>query len=108
MDIRKKAMVLRVLSETVLYKMLGERLNYSNIGECYKRNIAKADCNNKEYTERLFEIYNHIKKYQHGAKGASTLGLTWISPKETLFFDQEIKEIIEYLNNSDEEALNLA
>lgn len=108
MDIRKKAMVLRVLAETVLYKMLNEQLDYKNIGKAYQKNIDTSNDDKRFYAQRLCEIYNQIKKYQHGAKGASTLGLAWINPKEIIFFDQEIKEIIEYLVGTNEEIRNLA
>lgn len=101
-DLRRKALVLRVVLETSLFKLIDKRcLDPEHIGDAYNAAARKAvQRTNKKLIQelndnilRLYKLYNFSKKYHHGAEGGSTLGLSSLNAEEMMQFDREIHAI---------------
>lgn len=100
-EIRKKALILRPLLEACLYQ-LSEKKKFDpeHISTAYKNAIKGAHGEKKNMCKKLKEIYDLTKKYHHGADDGSTLGISWINPNEMMYFDQEISNIVDFINES--------
>lgn len=54
----------------------------------------------KRMAKKLKELYDLSKKYHHGAEDGSLIGLSYINLDEMEFFDLELKEIVEWIDNN--------
>ncbi|MBK5262770.1 MAG: AAA family ATPase [Peptostreptococcaceae bacterium] len=104
---RKKALVLRPVLEACLFQLVSkQRFNPEHIGTEYTRAINGTRNEIKEKCKKLKELFDITKKYHHGAEDGSTLGLSWVNPDELEFLNEEILEIVSYIDTIKTNQLN--
>lgn len=106
-DLRKKALVFRLVLETSLYMMRdsSKKLNLERIGAEYNRLKKASEIATKNHAlmEKrklclvLCKLYEFSKKYHHGADDGSTLGLSALNPEEMYQYDEEICQIHDWI-----------
>lgn len=100
-ELRKKAIVFRVLLEATLYMLVSKKkFNPERIGSEYSSAIKGAKKENKTMCECIKELYDLSKKFHHGADASSTLGISNLNPDEMLFYDREIKKVTTWISNN--------
>lgn len=94
LNLRKKALALRVLLEATLFMILKKaKFDPEHIGKFFNNAAKGQSGEKKQKCQEIYKMYNLSKKYHHGAEEASTLGLSALNPDEMLFFDKSICEI---------------
>lgn len=100
-ELRKKAIVFRVLLEATLYMLVfKKKFDPERIGGEYLKAIKGAKKENKTMCECIKELYDLSKKFHHGADASSTLGISNLNPDEMLFYDREIKRVTTWISNN--------
>ena len=98
-DARKKALFLRIMLEASLYQIVDKKqFNFSNIGSEYTKAINGNTSDRKNMCIKLKQLYDQSKKFHHGTDGDSTLGLAYINPDELEYCDEQINNIIEWID----------
>ncbi|MBD5474035.1 MAG: AAA family ATPase [Lachnospiraceae bacterium] len=97
-DARKKALIMRPLLEACLVKLVNKpKIDPEHIGAEYARATKNSNTNIRKYAVRLQELYRITCKYHHGMKSGSTLGISWINSDEIEFMDNELQEIMDFI-----------
>lgn len=99
---RKKALLIRLLLEVLIVKLSGDsNLKANRIAKDYNRILKKLRKGSEEnkYVKKIIEVYNQTKKFHHGTDSGSMLGLSWINPDEFEYYDEIVKEIINYIKS---------
>lgn len=97
-DARKKALIMRPLLEACLVKLVNKsKIDPEHIGVEYARATKNSNTNIRKYAVRLQELYRITCKYHHGMKSGSTLGISWINSDEIEFMDNELQEIMDFI-----------
>lgn len=99
-DLRRKAIVFRILLETTLFMLLTKsKFDPEHISKFYNNAVNGQTGEKKIMCQEIRKLYDLSKKYHHGAEDGSTLGLSALNPDEMMYFDQKISKIHEWIVN---------
>lgn len=97
-DLRKKAMVFRVLLEASLFMLVTRKqFDPEHIGKFYSKAESGQQGEKKELCAKIKRLYDLSKKYHHGAEEGSTLGLAALNADEMNYFNQSITKVHEWI-----------